>query len=112
MKSDPYKDANETLLAINPIKYQATRNYIGGSTRLSVYIARGVLTVPQIKDYLLKNYTKTESYKLINELAWREYMQREWQLRGNAIFDDIKNKQELVESADLPINIINAQTKP
>jgi deoxyribodipyrimidine photo-lyase len=110
MKSDPYKDANETLLAINPIKYQATRNYIGGSTRLSVYIARGVLTLPQIKDYLLKNYTKTESYKLINELAWREYMQREWQLRGNDIFDDIKSKQEFVESADLPINIINAQT--
>ena len=110
MKLDPYKDANERLLAINPIKYQATRNYIGGSTRLSVYITRGVLTLPQIKDYLLKNYSKTESYKLINELAWREYMQREWQIRGNAIFEDIKRKQELVESSNLPLNIINAQT--
>ena len=110
MKLDPYKDSYEKLASIDPVKYQATRNYIGGSTRLSVYITRGVLTLPQIKDYLLKNYTKIESYKLVNELAWREYMQREWQIKGNAIFDDIKNKQEDFESNDLPLSIIKAET--
>jgi deoxyribodipyrimidine photo-lyase len=110
MKIDPYQDAKEKLHAIDPVKYQATRNYLGGSTRLSVYITRGVLTLPQIKDHLLKNFTKNQSYKLINELAWREYMQREWQIRGNAIFDDVKNKQEAVESADLPLSIIKAET--
>ena len=72
MKSDPYKDANETLLAINPIKYQATRNYIGGSTRLSVYIARGVLTLPQIKDTSgnLLSYTNSIGHALIQEITF------------------------------------------
>jgi deoxyribodipyrimidine photo-lyase len=110
MKIDPYKDVNEKLLAIDPVKYQATRNYIGGSTRLSVYITRGVLTLPQIKSYLNTKYTSSQSYKLINELAWREYMQREWKIRGDAIFNDIKNQQEMVESDDLPINIVKAKT--
>lgn len=110
MKTDPYRDANETLLAINPVKYQATRNYIGGSTRLSVYITRGVLTLPQIKDQLSKKFTNMQSFKLVNELAWREYMQREWQIRGNAIFDDIKSVQVAAESNDLPLNIINGET--
>jgi len=110
MKLDPYQDANEKLHAIDPVKYQATRNYLGGSTRLSVYITRGVLTLPQIKDHLLKNFTNSQSYKLVNELAWREYMQREWQIRGNAIFEDIKSKQEEVESDDLPLSILKAET--
>jgi deoxyribodipyrimidine photo-lyase len=70
MRFDPYKDANEKLLTINPVQYQATRNYIGGSTRLSVYITRGILTLPQIKEQLLKNYTKTESrLALCNTIA-------------------------------------------
>lgn len=105
-----YKDANEKLLAIDPVKYQATRNYIGGSTRLSIYITRGVLTLPQIKDHLNKNFTSTQNFKLVYELAWREYWQREWKIRGNAIFEDIKNKQEFIESEDLPLSILKADT--
>lgn len=110
MKSDIYKEARRKLEAIDPVKYQATRNYIGGSTRLSVYITRGVLTLPQIKEHLQKNFNNSQIYKLINELAWREYMQREWQIRGDAIFEDLKNKQEGVEYSDLPLNILNAET--
>ncbi len=110
MSIDPYKDANEKLLAVDPVKYQATRNYIGGSTRLSVYITRGVLTLPQIYAHLNKSYTRNQNFKLVYELAWREYWQREWKIRGDAIFEDIKNKQEGVESNDLPFNILKAQT--
>lgn len=110
MKADPYIDAKEKLLSINPVTYQSTRNYIGGSTRLSVYITRGVLTLPQIKDHLSKNYTRSQNYKLIYELAWREYWQREWKIRGDHIFEDIKNKQEVVESNDLSLNVLKART--
>jgi len=110
MKLDPYKDANEKLLAIDPVKYLATRNYIGGSTRLSVYITRGILTLPQIYAHFNKNFTRNQNFKLVYELAWREYWQREWKIRGNAIFEDIKNKQEFVESEDLPLSILKAET--
>lgn len=109
-KYDPYKDAANKLHAIDPIKYQATRNYIGGSTGLSVYITRGILTLPQIKEHLSKNFTNNQNFKLVYELAWREYWQREWKIRGNAIFEDIKNNQEGVESEELPLSILKAQT--
>lgn len=110
MKIDPYQDAEEKLLAVNPVTYQATRNYIGGSTRLSVYITRGILTLPQIYAHLNKNYSSSQNFKLVYELAWREYWQREWKIRKENIFEDIKNKQEGVESNDLSSNILKAET--
>lgn len=110
MKTSINTDATTALEAVDPVKYQATRNYIGGSTRLSVYITRGVLTLPQIKVYLSNKYPKNQLYKIINELAWREYWQREWMTRGEAIFNDIKTPQYGVESTDLPSSVITATT--
>ena len=110
MKTKFYLNSTEVLNAIDPVRYQSTRNYLGESTRLSVYITRGILTLPQIRAYLTAKYPKVQSYKLINELAWREYWQREWQIRKDTIFNDIKMKQDGVESCDLPRNIIEGKT--
>ena len=99
-----------TLISINPISYARERNYLGKSTKLSVYITRGVLTLPQINTYLTGMYSKQENYKLLFELAWREYFQREWMMRGDAIFADIKSDQTGVESDDLPSNVVLAST--
>ena len=105
-----YINSTKILDALDPVKYEATRNYIGGSTRLSIYITRGTLTLPQIRAHLAAKYSVAQSYKLINELAWREYWQREWIIRGDAIFDDIKRIQEYVESNDLPNSVIKGET--
>lgn len=110
MKSSVYIDALTAMHTVDPARYQETRNYIGGSTRLSVYITRGVLTLPQLRTYLTEKYPTNQVYKLINELAWREYWQREWIARGDAIFGDIKSDQIGVESNDLPIAVINGST--
>lgn len=102
--------ARQVLADINPIKYATQRNYLGGSTQLSVYITRGILTLPQIKESILDKYTVENCYKLIFELAWREYWQREWTIRGDSIFSDIKGPQKNTESELLPSAIFNANT--
>ena len=41
----------ERINRINPVKYAKTRNFLNGDvTYLSAYIARGVISVRQIKD--------------------------------------------------------------
>ena len=102
--------ARQVLADINPISYANQRNYLGGGTQLSLYITRGILTLPQIKQSILNKYTKENCYKLIFELAWREYWQREWTIRGDSIFSDIKGPQENTESKLLPTAIFDAST--
>ena len=111
MNTPTYHKALQVLDGIDPSKYAAERNYLEKSTRLSVYITRGILTLPQIKEHLLLKFTTNQCYKLIFELAWREYWQREWRVRGDAIFWDIKRSQENVESELLPAAILNASTR-
>ena len=110
MNDNFFIDSAKILDAIDPVQYQVNRNYLGGSTRLSVYITRGMLTLPQIRAHLATKYSTTQSYKLINELAWREYWQREWLIRSDDIFDDIKRNQDGVESDDIPLSVTSAQT--
>ena len=110
MNTPTYHRALQVLDGIDPSKYAAERNYLEKSTRLSAYITRGILTLPQIKAHLLLKFTANQCYKLIFELAWREYWQREWRVRGDAIFWDIKRSQENVESELLPSAILSAST--
>ena len=110
MNTTLYQEALNALTSIDPAKYEANRNYEDGSTRLSVYITRGMLTLPQIRDHLDAHFSNSQNYKLIYELAWREYWQREWLIRGDAVFNDIKRDQEGVESSDIPLGVINGET--
>ncbi len=110
MKTKFNDAALAALSAIDPVDYSTNRNFIGKGTRLSMYITRGVLTLPQIKSYLVDSFEPDEIYSLLFELAWREYWQREWIVRGEAIFDDLKNPQENVESHDMPSAVIDAAT--
>jgi deoxyribodipyrimidine photo-lyase len=105
-----YAYALDLLKEVNPIVYTRGRNYENGSTKLSPYITRGVLTLPQVRASVLENYTLEESYKFIYELAWREYWQREWWFRGDTIRSDIKRVQPGVESNLMPVSVIDAKT--
>ncbi len=96
---------------INPIKYAKTRNFLDGDvTYLSPYISRGVISVRQIKDNILKRgYTLYEVQKFIQELAWREYWQRIWQNKGDAILKDLKQPQTGVVHFEMPVAIAVAK---
>jgi deoxyribodipyrimidine photo-lyase len=100
------------LSAIDPARYASTRNSLSGAvTCLSPYLTHGALTLPQIRDEAFAKAGKRASYKLVFELAWREYFQRVWWERGEGIFSDIKRPQSPVrESLEVPSALLDAET--
>ncbi len=102
----------ERINAISPIKYAKTRNFINGDvTYLSAYISRGVISVQQIKDAVLqKGYKPYEIEKFLQELAWREYYQRVWQVKKEELFADLKQPQPDFLHYQIPAAIVHAST--
>jgi deoxyribodipyrimidine photo-lyase len=107
-----YAEILRLVQRINPTDYAKSRNFSNGAvTRLSPYISRGVISLPEIFSTLQQrgiNVNKAE--KFIQELAWREYFQRVWFNLGDAIFSDLKNQQVPVDHHQVPIALIKAQT--
>ncbi len=100
------------LSAIDPAYYAQTRNALdGGVTRLSPYLTHGALTLPEVQGVAYAKGGKRACYKLVFELAWREYFQRVWWERGEGIFADIKRPQEPVrEREEVPVALLDATT--
>lgn len=106
-----YKDILQRVDNINPVEYSRTRNFLNGQvTCLSPYIARGVISLPFIKQKLLERYSLYQAEKLIQELAWREYFQRVWQQLGNNIFANIRQPQSGFARKAIPAAVVQAQT--
>ncbi len=101
----------ERMSAINPITYAKTRNFLKGAvTRLSPYISRGVISLPQIQSSILQKFSVYQSEKLLQELAWREYYQRVWQAKGDLIFSDLKQTQPNTDHYKIPKAVHKAAT--
>ncbi|MBE9048880.1 deoxyribodipyrimidine photo-lyase [Nostocales cyanobacterium LEGE 11386] len=85
--------AEKALQQVNPVAYAKTRNLLTGAvTRLSPYIRYGVLSLREIRDYVLDQVQHPdESTKLINELGWRDYWQRLYVKLGDRIWQDQEN---------------------
>ncbi len=106
-----YKKILEQIECIDPKKYAKTRNYIDGAvTYLSPYLSRGVISLAQVKNSILKKYKPYEAEKLLQELAWREYWQRVWENIGDKIFTDIKQPQPNVAHFKMVTALENATT--
>ncbi|WP_427161542.1 FAD-binding domain-containing protein [Aliinostoc sp. HNIBRCY26] len=84
------KAAQKALQKVNPESYAKTRNFLTGDvTKLSPYIRHGVLSLREIRDYVLdKVQNRDDATKLINELGWRDYWQRLYVKLGNNIWQD------------------------
>lgn len=96
---------------IDPRAYDNTRNYLDGDvTWLSPFITHGVINTRQIADTVLARHQVKACYRLLFELAWREFFHRTWQLAGDDIFDDMRNPQAGVRSHELPQAMIDAST--
>ncbi|WP_428388253.1 FAD-binding domain-containing protein [Mucisphaera sp.] len=108
--------ANDRLAAINPREYAKTRNFPDGSvTRLSPYLRHGVLSLAQVRDKAIETAGSARgAYKLINELAWRDYWRRVLGNIGNDIWTDLEDHKTGLDASaytdDLPEDIANAQT--
>ena len=97
------------IRTIDAAKYTRTRNYIGGSTRLSEYISRGMISLPRVRELVLENNSFSAAFKFLNELAWREYWQVTWTAIGDDIFEYIRPIKDTVRSA-MPEAVVTANT--
>lgn len=110
------KAAEKALREIAPFAYGKTRNFLDGKvTKLSAYIRHGVLSLGEIREYVLKRVENpNDAHKLIQELAWRDYWQRLYVKLGNRIW---QNQEEYKTgylptdyTAKLPEDITNGTT--
>jgi len=106
-------DTNLELLknrieSIDPIQYGKTRNYISGDvTYLSPYISRGLISTKFVANYFLnKGYALNEMESFLQELAWRDYWQQMWIVRGGEIDKDLKQPQARADRWGIPKSII------
>ncbi|WP_430908902.1 FAD-binding domain-containing protein [Maribacter sp. 2-571] len=107
-----YQDILERVAAVDPIAYGRTRNYIDGAvTYLSPYISRGVISTKFVFEQLLeRGFHPSPIEKMIQELAWRDYWQQVWAVKGNAIDTDLKHPQPGVLHQQLPKALLEART--
>ena len=110
------KAAQKLLEQVNPVTYAKTRNFLNGAvTRLSPYIRYGVLSLGEVRDYVLaKVQDPKDGTKLINELAWRDYWQRLYMKLGDRIWQDQEEYKTGYTPTDyapnLPADITQSQT--
>ncbi|NET74016.1 MAG: hypothetical protein F6K62_24690, partial [Sphaerospermopsis sp. SIO1G2] len=63
----------------------------GKVTRLSPYIRHGVSALDEVRAHALRHAEKpAHAEKLIQELAWRDYFQRVYEEKGEAIWQDME----------------------
>jgi deoxyribodipyrimidine photo-lyase len=84
------KAAQKLLQNVDAVRYAKSRNFFTGAvTRLSPYLRYGILSLAEVKDYVLEKVKHPdEAHKLINELGWRDYWQRLYAKLGNGIWQD------------------------
>lgn len=110
---DTTRDAIQRRLeSINPEKYGRSRNFIDGAVSyLSPYISRGVLSTRKVNQYLFdKGHDPRRCEKFIQELAWRDYWQLQWQVHGDNIDRDLKHTQADVAHGEIPTALTDPQT--
>ncbi len=102
----------ERVASIDPMKYGKTRNFLNGHiSYLSPYISRGVISVKQVMEAIVqKGYPIYAIEKLIQELTWREYFQRVWQVKKTLIGEDLKQVQVNVAHHEMVAAIQNGAT--
>ena len=107
-----YQDILALIDAFDPVAYAKSRNYSDGAvSRLSPYISRGVISTRLVYERLLKRGIKFyQMEKFVQELAWRDFWQRQWQHHGVGINQDLKHPQEHVRFYGLPRAIQEADT--
>ncbi len=83
------RTAEAKLAVINAGRYARTRNHLDGAvTELSPFIRHGVVSMNRIRNLVLSRSSISESEKLIQQLAWRDYWQRVFEADETIIWRD------------------------
>ena len=75
--------------AMRPGEYAKSRNFTDGAvTRLSPYIRHGVVGLAEARDEVLARSGTRAGYKLVRELAWRDFWLRVHDEIGDGVWQD------------------------
>ena len=107
-----YAEILQRVRNIDPVKYGSSRNYINGAVSyLSPYISRGLISTKFVFSQIQNNgYQTGRVQKFIQELAWRDYWQQVWIVKGDAINSDLKHPQAPVSNTSISKAIVDAAT--
>jgi deoxyribodipyrimidine photo-lyase len=101
----------DRVCSIDVNRYAKTRNHIQGTVSyLSPYLTRGVLSLPEVRDAVLEHSSQDAARKFMQELAWREYWQRVWFAKDDAIFSDLRFHREDWEHEALVTALVQKTT--
>lgn len=96
---------------IDPRAYDKSRNQLDGAvTWLSPFLTHGIIDTTTVARGVLANNKPGDCYRLLFELAWREYFHRVWQQHGEAIFSDMRHAQVGVVDSAVPLAVMNSRT--
>lgn len=102
------------LRRFDPRSYAATRNDVArrGVSALAPYIRHGVLSLPELRDYLIVTYGAGPGVaKFVNELAWRAFWQVLYAALGDQIRQDIEPpKYAMARQPDVPVDVASGTT--
>lgn len=109
------REAGMTRLRVfNVADYQARRNDVGpraGASQLSPYIRHGCVSLRDAKRFALETIGASRATKFIQELAWRQFWQLQWERDGDHIFSDMETpKVPLGDEDEIPEDVLNADT--
>jgi len=77
------------LEAVDPDAYARTRNHVeGAATRLSPWIAHGLLEVPEVLVRVRARHALPAGHALARELGWREFFRHAWRHLGEGVLED------------------------
>lgn len=82
--------AEAKLALVDPPAYGRTRNALGGAvTGLSAYLRHGVLGLAETRDRVIEIAGSPHAgFKLLQELAWRDYWRRVLDEIGDGVWED------------------------
>ncbi len=100
----------DALAKVNPQAYARTRNHLDGDvTRLSPYFRHGMLSLREAADDAILR-AKNDAHKFVFELAWRDFWQRVWAEKGDAIRSAIEPAKVALGAAPMPDDIRSGRT--
>ncbi len=90
--------------------YRHTRNFLDGDvTHLSPYLRHGCITIKEAVTYINERFG-SQSEKLLNEFAWREYWRTVWYAHGMGILQDMQDPKVELSFNALPADVQTADT--
>lgn len=104
-------EIEERLQGLDPRAYDESRNHLDGAvTWSSPFLTHGIIDTQTVAESVLARNKPSDCYRLLFELAWREYFHRVWQQQGHGIFQDMRQPQAGQPVPELPRAILDAQT--